>query len=455
MPVAAAASASSWSTTCWYSTACSRVSPAQATCSILSGRSGTSERSAFVRRSTNGWVIRRSRAAASPSPSRSIGLAKRCRNRSRLPSIPGLTTSRIAHRSARRFSTGVPVRASFWPARRARIALAAWVAGFLIICASSATTVDHSTAPRCSRSRGSSPYVVMTRSAPASSCSARSAPWWTTTRSAGAKRPASACQLWTTDSGHTTRCGPGRSRRWASVVAVLPRPMSSARQPPRPRRSRKRSQARPRRWYGRSSPTNARRLVLLLQAIVGEPGQQLVGPRRHPWPSRSPTATGVQLALARQLQQRHGVDERVLADVVLQSLAGPPHGRRVDAHPASPAVQQRGASPLGPLQLGVADRRRAVVVGDDQLPVDDRLAPEALRVVGRVLRRGPAARPAPRPAPAARGRPARCRGRPARPVPARGSVRRPRRPARVRPARARGRGRRRRRCTRRRSSPGR
>ena len=47
-------------------------------------------------------------------------------------------------------------------------------------------------------------------------------------------RCASLLQLRTTLSGHTTRCGPGRSTRWASVVAVLPRPMSSARQPPRP-----------------------------------------------------------------------------------------------------------------------------------------------------------------------------------------------------------------------------
>ena len=51
--------------------------------------------------------------AASPSPSRSIGLAKRWRKRSRLPSMPGLTASRIDHSSASRFSTGVPVRASF------------------------------------------------------------------------------------------------------------------------------------------------------------------------------------------------------------------------------------------------------------------------------------------------------------------------------------------------------
>ena len=79
IPVVSAASASSWSTTCWYSTACSRVSPAHATCSILSGRSGTSARSALVRRSTNGCVNARSDAAASAASSlssaRSIGFA--------------------------------------------------------------------------------------------------------------------------------------------------------------------------------------------------------------------------------------------------------------------------------------------------------------------------------------------------------------------------------------------
>ena len=37
-----------------------------------------------------------------------------------------------------------------------------------------------------------------------------------------------AAQLRTTLSGQTTRCGPGRSTRWANVVAVFPRPMSSA-----------------------------------------------------------------------------------------------------------------------------------------------------------------------------------------------------------------------------------
>ena len=162
MPLDSSASARSWSTTCWYIVACSRVSLAYAICSILSGRSGRRRRSALVRRRMNGCVSRRSRAAASASPLRSIGVPNRDRNFCSPPSRPGLTASRIAHSSLRRFSTGVPVSASFWPARRWRTARAALVFGFFTICASSSTTVDHSIAPRCSRSRGSSPYVVIT-----------------------------------------------------------------------------------------------------------------------------------------------------------------------------------------------------------------------------------------------------------------------------------------------------
>ena len=85
-------------------------------------------------------------------------------------------------------------------------------------------------------------------------------------------------------------------------MAVLPRPMSSARQPPRPRRSRKRSQPSPRRWYGRSSPTNAGRLVLLGEALVGQPGEQGGRPRRRR------AGAGVDLAVAGEAQQRDGVD---------------------------------------------------------------------------------------------------------------------------------------------------
>ena len=73
-------------------------------------------------------------------------------------------------------------------------------------------------------------------------------PWWICTSSFGVNRCASLLQLRTTLSGHTTRCGPGRSTRWANVVAVLPRPMSSARQPPRPSLARNCIHDRPRRW---------------------------------------------------------------------------------------------------------------------------------------------------------------------------------------------------------------
>ena len=132
------------------------------------------------------------------------------------------------------------------------------------------------------------------------------------------------------------------------------------------------------------------RLVLLPQALVGQAGEQLVGPSRH-LGGRTARHAGGQLAVAGQAQQRHRIDDGVLADVVLQALAGPAHRGRVDAHPAPPAVQQRGPGPLGPFQLGVGDGRRPVVVGDDQLPLDDRLAPEPLPVIGGVGRGGPAA----------------------------------------------------------------
>ena len=42
-------------------------------------------------------------------------------------------------------------------------------------------------------------------------------------------------------------------------MMVLPRPMSSARQPPKPKRARKWSQPRPSRWYGRERPHEIRR----------------------------------------------------------------------------------------------------------------------------------------------------------------------------------------------------
>ena len=133
--------------------ACSRVSDAHANCSTLSGRSGTSDLSALVRRSRNGEVSWRSAAAAATSWLRSIGVAKRRRNWLRLPSRPGVTIDMIDHSSLSRFSTGVPVRAMCCSAGRVRNALAVRVSGFFTAWASSNTTVAHCTAFSVSMSR--------------------------------------------------------------------------------------------------------------------------------------------------------------------------------------------------------------------------------------------------------------------------------------------------------------
>lgn len=65
----------------------------------------------------------------------------------------------------------------------------------------------------------------------------RSAGWSnTTTSSSGANRATSSCQLVTTDLGTTTNAGPRcwRMRSTMRACKVLPRPMSSARQAPKP-----------------------------------------------------------------------------------------------------------------------------------------------------------------------------------------------------------------------------
>ena len=175
---------------------------------------------------------------------------------------PGLANSRIDHRSARRFSTGVPVTAIRVPAGMERIAVACLVAAFLIACASSTTTRRQVILRSSAASRAASAYVVITsrcRRRPRLNClpRARSAPWWTCTRSCGVKRAASRCQLPTSDIGQTSRLGGPPLCSYASSASsctVLPRPMSSASTPPRPARCRKSSQARPRSWYGRSRP---------------------------------------------------------------------------------------------------------------------------------------------------------------------------------------------------------
>ena len=95
-------------------------------------------------------------------------------------------------------------------------------------------------------------------SAAISSGAARRAPWCTTTRRSGVKRAASAVQLPTTAGGAITSAGasPLHASRCASITGVLPRPMSSARQPPSPAWSRNPSQPSASHWYERSWPTN-------------------------------------------------------------------------------------------------------------------------------------------------------------------------------------------------------
>ena len=79
------------------------------------------------------------RFATSVRPWRSMGTAYRSRNAVMVPSRPGLTASMIDHSSASRFSIGVPVSASRWPASIVRTARAARERLFFTSWASSST----------------------------------------------------------------------------------------------------------------------------------------------------------------------------------------------------------------------------------------------------------------------------------------------------------------------------
>ena len=93
-------------------------------------------------------------------------------------------------------------------------------------------------------------------------------------------------------SGRTAACSSS-----ASSCTVLPSPMSSARQAPRPSRSRKASQEKPRRWYGRSSP--AQRRPARRAARAARPGHRRAGRRASPCRrSRSPAAAAPRAAAA-------------------------------------------------------------------------------------------------------------------------------------------------------------
>ena len=124
---------------------------------MRSGSSAAIAGSAFVRRKTRMPLSARSAFSAdccfpaSPLPDR---LATNC---GRGPTRPGLVKSRIAQRSPRPFSIGVPVSATRTRAGMRRSCCAVSLAGFLIAWASSSTTVDHCTFSMASMSRTAVP----------------------------------------------------------------------------------------------------------------------------------------------------------------------------------------------------------------------------------------------------------------------------------------------------------
>ncbi len=103
---------------------------------------------------------------ASSSCSRSIGVATSRWNVSRFPSRPGVVQSSRAHRSERRFSTGVPGRAKRARAGMVRMARAVRDSGFLMAWASSATNIAHGRVASASASRRAMPYVQITMASP-------------------------------------------------------------------------------------------------------------------------------------------------------------------------------------------------------------------------------------------------------------------------------------------------
>ena len=111
-----------------------------------SGSSAATSGSVLVRRNTR--MPLRARSAASPSPD------SWAMNAGRAPTRPGLVKSRIAHRSPRPFSIGVPVSASRVRAGMRRSCCAVSLAGFLIACASSRTSRSHVDARPAPRRRG-------------------------------------------------------------------------------------------------------------------------------------------------------------------------------------------------------------------------------------------------------------------------------------------------------------
>ena len=197
--------------------------------------------------------------------------------------------------------------------------------------------------------------------------------WTNTARSVGVKRAISAFQLANSDAGSTRSdgfapCWPFSADSSASTWIVLPRPMSSARQAPRPRLDRNRSQLTPVSWYVRK-----RRLQGLARrrAAEGSPGCASSPARRRATGRRGRTTIGGRRSSAGVVgqigghagQQPHPLDERkpvlgLLLDLLpmverlLQLLA-------VDLDPLAaqqhqPVVGRHQFAPFGLGQLLVA-----------------------------------------------------------------------------------------------------
>ena len=164
----------------------------------------------------------------------------------------------MLHSSERRFSIGVPVSANLWSASRLFTARVVSAAGFLIYCASSSAHMNRRRLDQSSISIRSRSYEVTstsTRRWPpnASRRAARRScapPATATTESSGANRSNSAVQLYTSDAGHTIRLGYGcrlawRAKRREMSCSDLPKPISSAKTPPKSASQRAESQRKP------------------------------------------------------------------------------------------------------------------------------------------------------------------------------------------------------------------
>ena len=200
---------------------------------------------------------------------------------------------------------GVPVRAKAHAGRQALAARATWVSGFLMYWASSSTARAKSCPAYSSISRRIRSYDVTTTlcSAAPAICTRRCAlaPTMAQTSSEGAKRSSSAVQLYTSEAGHTTSVGlvspaSTRARICAIIWSVLPRPMSSAKMPPRP-------------VFERAEP------LVSIDLVASKRGLERGGHRKIHLAERIRTLDGtaersVAIGLERGRAREHAIDEQ-------------------------------------------------------------------------------------------------------------------------------------------------